>query len=96
MSILFTPMKIGKMEVKNRFIRSATWERLATEKGEVTDYIQYRKEKHQFNQKFIVITPKAVKRAKKIIKNKSKEFPIKFKNLILIWKNRFINYHKSL
>lgn len=60
------------------------------------DYIQYRKEKHQFNQKFIVITPKAVKRAKKIIKNKSKEFPIKFKNLILIWKNRFINYHKSL
>ncbi len=37
MSILFTPMKIGKMEVKNRFIRSATWERLATEKGEVTD-----------------------------------------------------------
>ena len=37
MSILFTPMKIGKMEVKNRFVRSATCENLATEKGEVTD-----------------------------------------------------------
>jgi 2,4-dienoyl-CoA reductase-like NADH-dependent reductase (Old Yellow Enzyme family) len=37
MSILFTPMKIGKMEIKNRFVRSATNENLATEKGEVTD-----------------------------------------------------------
>ncbi len=37
MSILFTPMKIGKMEVKNRFVRSATYEGLANEKGEVTD-----------------------------------------------------------
>ena len=37
MSILFTPIKIGKMEIKNRFVRSATHEGMATEKGEVTD-----------------------------------------------------------
>ena len=29
--------KIGKLENKNRFIRSATYEGLATENGEVTD-----------------------------------------------------------
>lgn len=37
MSIIFTPMKIGKMEVKNRFVRSATCEGMAKENGEVTD-----------------------------------------------------------
>jgi 2,4-dienoyl-CoA reductase-like NADH-dependent reductase (Old Yellow Enzyme family) len=37
MSILFEPTKIGNMEVKNRFVRSATCESMATEKGEVTD-----------------------------------------------------------
>jgi len=37
MSILFEPHKIGKMEVKNRFVRSATHENLAKDSGEVTD-----------------------------------------------------------
>jgi len=37
MSILFTPMNIGKMEVKNRFIRSATYHGMALETGEITD-----------------------------------------------------------
>jgi 2,4-dienoyl-CoA reductase-like NADH-dependent reductase (Old Yellow Enzyme family) len=37
LSILFTPMKIGDMEIKNRFIRSATCEGMANEKGEVTE-----------------------------------------------------------
>ena len=37
MSALFTPMKIGKMEVKNRFVHSATYEAMALETGEVTD-----------------------------------------------------------
>ena len=37
MSILWEPMKIGKVEVKNRFVRSATLENMATETGEVTE-----------------------------------------------------------
>ncbi|MFX0043637.1 MAG: NADH:flavin oxidoreductase, partial [Candidatus Hodarchaeota archaeon] len=36
-SILFDPIKIGKMEVRNRFVRSATLENLAKENGEVTE-----------------------------------------------------------
>ncbi|MFX0138102.1 MAG: NADH:flavin oxidoreductase [Candidatus Hodarchaeota archaeon] len=36
MSILFEPMKIGEMEVKNRFVRSATLENRAKANGEVT------------------------------------------------------------
>ncbi|MHA2184945.1 MAG: NADH:flavin oxidoreductase [Promethearchaeota archaeon] len=31
------PKKIGNLEIKNRFVRSATYEGLATEEGEVTD-----------------------------------------------------------
>ena len=34
---MFEPTKIGKMELKNRFIRSATIENMAKETGEVTD-----------------------------------------------------------
>ena len=37
MSILFTPQKIGQMEIKNRFVHSATYECMANEVGEVTD-----------------------------------------------------------
>jgi 2,4-dienoyl-CoA reductase-like NADH-dependent reductase (Old Yellow Enzyme family) len=37
MSILFTPMNIGKMEVKNRLVHSATYESMALENGQVTD-----------------------------------------------------------
>ena len=38
------PKKIGNIEVKNRFVRSATGERLASEKGEVTEeLIQFHK-----------------------------------------------------
>ncbi len=39
MSILFEPMKIGEIEVENRFVRSATCENMAKENGEVTDDI---------------------------------------------------------
>ena len=31
------PMKIGNLEIKNRFVRSATYEGMATEEGHVTD-----------------------------------------------------------
>ncbi|MBA7673647.1 hypothetical protein ES703_81850 [subsurface metagenome] len=31
------PKKIGSIEIKNRFIRSATYEGMATEEGYVTD-----------------------------------------------------------
>lgn len=37
MSILFSPKKIGQIEIKNRFVRSATYECRADENGEVTD-----------------------------------------------------------
>ncbi|MFX1497003.1 MAG: NADH:flavin oxidoreductase [Promethearchaeota archaeon] len=41
MSKLFEPMKIGKMEVRNRFVRSATSENMATETGKITaDFIK--------------------------------------------------------
>jgi 2,4-dienoyl-CoA reductase-like NADH-dependent reductase (Old Yellow Enzyme family) len=39
MKQLFEPVKLGNMTLKNRFIRSATWEGLAEEKGEVNDTI---------------------------------------------------------
>lgn len=34
---LFEKAKIGDMELKNRFVRSATWENMADEKGHITD-----------------------------------------------------------
>jgi 2,4-dienoyl-CoA reductase-like NADH-dependent reductase (Old Yellow Enzyme family) len=34
---LFKPYKIGKLELKNRFMRSATWDGTASPSGEVTD-----------------------------------------------------------
>lgn len=37
MPLLFTEKKIGSLEIKNRIIRSATYEKMATENGEVTD-----------------------------------------------------------
>lgn len=37
MSLVFTPHKIGKLEIKNRFVHSATYECMAEENGKVTD-----------------------------------------------------------
>ncbi len=37
MSVLFSPMKIGTLEIKNRFVHSATHEAMATADGLVTD-----------------------------------------------------------
>lgn len=37
MSILFTPRKIGNVEIKNRFVRAATYEGMADQSGRVTD-----------------------------------------------------------
>ena len=37
MPLVFTPHKIGDLEIKNRFVHSATHECMATETGEVTD-----------------------------------------------------------
>lgn len=42
MSILFTPQKIGPMEIKNRFVHSATYECMADENGKVTDELSRR------------------------------------------------------
>ena len=37
MSILFTPVRVGKIEAKNRFVHSATYECMADDAGKVTD-----------------------------------------------------------
>jgi 2,4-dienoyl-CoA reductase-like NADH-dependent reductase (Old Yellow Enzyme family) len=37
MSILFEPMALGNVEIKNRFVHSATVENMATEQGQVTE-----------------------------------------------------------
>ena len=36
MSILFEPIKLGNVQIKNRFVHSATYEAMATEIGEAT------------------------------------------------------------
>ncbi len=37
MSKLFSATRIGSMTLKNRFVRSAPWENMATEDGHMTD-----------------------------------------------------------
>ena len=37
MSILFEPLEINGMQLKNRFVRSATHDGCSNEKGEITD-----------------------------------------------------------
>ncbi|MBW1796779.1 MAG: NADH:flavin oxidoreductase, partial [Deltaproteobacteria bacterium] len=37
MSILFTPINLGNVQIKNRFIHSATYEVMSLETGEVSD-----------------------------------------------------------
>lgn len=37
MPLVFTPHKIGDLEIKNRFVHSATYECMATATGEVID-----------------------------------------------------------
>ena len=37
MSLLFTPKKIGNIEIENRFVRSATYDAMAKESGEVSE-----------------------------------------------------------
>ena len=45
MSILFTPKKIGNVELPNRFVHSATYEGMAEENGVVSDKLIKRYEK---------------------------------------------------
>lgn len=45
MSLLFSPSKIGNLEIKNRFIHSATYEGMAAEDGKVQDEIIKRYER---------------------------------------------------
>jgi len=39
MSVLFTPLKIGDLEIKNRFVHAGTYEVMADENGFVTDQL---------------------------------------------------------
>jgi len=55
-------------------------------------FIQKLPGKKQFNQKFFIITQKGKQRAENVIKNKTKEFPNRFNDIIHIWKERFIKY----
>ncbi len=45
MSVLFTPCSIGRLELPNRLVCSATYEQMAAESGEVTDKLMRRYEK---------------------------------------------------
>ena len=45
MSVLFTPQSIGKVNIKNRFVQSATYEGCAEKNGKVSDAILARYEK---------------------------------------------------
>ncbi|NCO61215.1 NADH:flavin oxidoreductase, partial [bacterium] len=36
MSLLFDPVKLGSLTLRNRFVRSATWEGMADEQGACT------------------------------------------------------------
>ena len=45
MSMLFTPKKIGQIELANRFVQSATYEGMSKESGEVTDELIKRYER---------------------------------------------------
>jgi 2,4-dienoyl-CoA reductase-like NADH-dependent reductase (Old Yellow Enzyme family) len=38
-SIVFTPARIGQLEIKNRLVRSATYENAATREGKVSDFL---------------------------------------------------------
>ena len=38
-SLLFTPMEINGMHLKNRLVKSATYEAMAAEDGSVTDQL---------------------------------------------------------
>ena len=38
-SVVFTPGRIGRLEIKNRLVRSATYDNAATDKGEVSDFM---------------------------------------------------------
>jgi 2,4-dienoyl-CoA reductase-like NADH-dependent reductase (Old Yellow Enzyme family) len=38
-SVVFTPGRIGRLEIKNRLVRSATYENAATSKGDVSDFL---------------------------------------------------------
>ena len=38
-SIVFTPARIGQLEIKNRLVRSATYENAATSRGEVSEFL---------------------------------------------------------
>ena len=45
MSVLFSPIKIGNVELSNRFVCSATHEAVANETGEVGDELVKRYER---------------------------------------------------
>ncbi|MBN1215342.1 MAG: hypothetical protein JXA99_07835 [Candidatus Lokiarchaeota archaeon] len=55
-------------------------------------YIENKKEKFRYNQKFFKITYKGKEKAEEIFLKKSNQFPVKFNRLINSWKIRYIEY----
>nr|MDJ0876826.1 NADH:flavin oxidoreductase [Desulfobacterales bacterium] len=56
MSVLFTPRSIGRLELPNRLVCSATYEQMAAESGEVTDKLIRRYEKLALGETALSIT----------------------------------------
>ena len=56
MSILFDKTRMNNLELKNRFVRSATWEGLATVEGEVTDQLIEKMRELAINDVGLIIT----------------------------------------
>jgi len=54
--MLFSEIQIGKMKLKNRFVRSATWEGMAKEDGSVTDELVELYRKLSENEIGLIIT----------------------------------------
>lgn len=83
---LFTPGKIGTMEVKNRLIVPPMLTEYAAEDGSLTDrFIRYYEEKAKGGWGLIICEDTSVD-----------EFGAGFKNLPGIWKDEFIPRHKEL
>lgn len=56
---IFTDINIGKINIKNRVVRSATWEGMASKKGEVTDKLLILYENLAKNEVGLIITSHA-------------------------------------
>lgn len=86
MKTLFDETKMGKITLKNRFIRAATWEELADEKGHLTDELIVVYENLAQNNVGTIITGYSF-----IIENQQTNY-----NMMGIYNDSFIDEYKTL